>query len=141
MIYKAETYDVKGKKILKSPYKYYLADIGLKNAMCGYRPEDIQGYVENIVYLEMKARGYRDVWLGDRSGKEIDFICKKGNDTVYIQATTRLTSENVKREYGSLLGIRDNYPKYVVVFEKSPLDADMDGIKCILLEEFLRNGD
>ena len=141
LIYKAETYDVKGKKILKSPYKYYLADIGLKNAMCGYRPEDIQGYVENIVYLEMKARGYRAVWLGDRSGKEIDFICKKGNDTVYIQATTRLTSENVKREYGSLLGIRDNYPKYVVVFEKSPLDADMDGIKCILLEEFLRNGD
>ena len=138
LIYKAETYDVKGKGILTSTYKYYLADIGLKNAICGFRPEDIQGYVENILYLEMMARGY-GVWVGDHSGKEVDLVCRKGNDLVYIQATTRLSSEEVvEREFGNLRSISDNHPKYVVVLEGSPLDADMDGIRCVLLEEFLR---
>ncbi len=138
LVYKIETYDVKGKDILRSSYKYYLADIGLKNAICGFRSEDIQGYVENILYLEMTARGY-DVWIGDHSGKEVDLVCRKGDDVVYIQATTRLSSEGVvNREFGNLRGISDNHPKYVVVLEGSPLDADMDGIRCVLLEEFLR---
>ena len=138
LINKAETYDVKGKRILTSSYKYYLADIGLKNAVCGFRPEDIQGYVENILYLEMRARGY-DVWLGDYSGKEIDFVCKKGRDFKYIQGTVRLSGEDVvDREFGNLHKIPDNYPKYVITLEKSPLDAEVDGIKCILLEDFLK---
>ena len=138
LINKAETYDVKGKRILTSSYKYYLADIGLKNAVCGFRPEDIQGYVENILYLEMRARGY-DVWLGDYSGKEIDFVCKKGRDIKYIQGTVRLSGEDVvDREFGSLSKIPDNYPKYVITLERSPLDAEVDGIKCILLEDFLK---
>lgn len=138
LIYKAETYDVKGKSILTSSYKYYLADIGLKNAVCGFRPEDIQGYVENILYLEMRARGY-DVWRGDYSGKEVDFVCKKGSDLVYIQGTVRLSGEDVvDREFGNLLNIPDNHPKYVVTLERSPLDADTDGIRCVLLEDFLK---
>ncbi len=139
LIYKAETYDVKGRRILTSAYKYYLADIGLKNAVCGFRPEDIQGYIENILYLEMRARGY-NVWVGDFSGKEVDFVCRRGNETLYIQAATRLSDEKVvEREFGNLLSIPDNHPKYVVVMERSPLDTDMDGIKCVLLEEFLRH--
>ena len=138
LIYKAETYDVKGKNILTSSYKYYLADIGLKNAVCGFRPEDIQGYVENILYLEMRARGY-DVWMGDHSGKEVDFVCKKGSGLVYIQGTVRLSGEDVvDREFGNLLNIPDNHPKYVVTLERSPLDADVDGIRCVLLEDFLK---
>lgn len=137
LIYKAEAYDIKGRKILTSRYKYYLADIGLKNALCGFRPEDIQGYVENILYLEMRARGFR-VWMGEFSGKEVDFICKKGNKTIYLQATTRLSDENVvEREFGNLRNIPDNHPKYVVVLERSPLDADIDGIVCVTLEDFL----
>ncbi len=139
LIYKVETYDVKGKSILTSQYKYYLADIGLKNAMCGFRSEDIQGYVENILFLEMKARGY-DVWIGDHSGKEVDLVCRKGNDAIYIQATTRLSDEGVvEREFWNLRNIPDNHPKYVVVLENSPLDADIDGIRCVLLEDFLKN--
>lgn len=139
LIYKVETYDVKGKSILISQYKYYLADIGLKNAMCGFRSEDIQGYVENILFLEMKARGY-DVWIGDHSGKEVDLVCRKGNDATYIQATTRLSDEGVvEREFGNLRNIPDNHPKYVVVLENSPLDADIDGIRCVLLKDFLKN--
>ncbi len=139
LIYKVETYDVKGKSILTSQYKYYLADIGLKNAMCGFRSEDIQGYVENILFLEMKARGY-DVWIGDHSGKEVDLVCRKGNDATYIQATTRLSDEGVvEREFGNLRNIPDNHPKYVVVLENSPLDADIDGIRCVLLKDFLKN--
>ncbi|MCQ2071212.1 MAG: ATPase, partial [archaeon] len=85
-------------------------------------------------------RGY-DVWLGDDSGNEVDFVCKRGDETIYIQATTRLTDEKVvEREFGNMSGIRDNHPKYVVTFEKTPLDSDMDGIKCVLLEDFLKNG-
>ena len=138
LIYKAETYDIKGKSILTASYKYYLADIGLKNAVCGFRPEDIQGYVENILFLEMRARGY-DVWLGDCSGKEVDFVCRKGSDFVYIQGTTRLSEDKtVEREFGNLNDIPDNHPKYVVVLERSLLDADVDGIKCVTLEEFLK---
>ncbi len=132
LIYKAETYDVKGRNILTSSYKYYLADIGLKNAVCGFRPDDIQGYVENILYLEMRARGY-DVWIGDFSGKEVDFVCRKGRDMIYIQGTSRLTGEDVvKRVFGNMRGIPDNHPKYVVTYERSPLDSDMDGIRCVL---------
>ena len=139
LIYKAETYDVKGKKILTSSYKYYVADIGMKNAVCEFRPEDINGYIENILFLEMRARGY-GVWIGDYSGKEVDFVCKKGNETIYLQATTHLSGEDVvKREFGNLRNIPDGHPKYVVVMEKSPLDSDVDGIKCVSLEDFLGN--
>lgn len=138
LIYKAETYDIKGKDILTSSYKYYLADIGLKSAVCGFRPEDINGYVENILYLEMRARGY-DVWMGDCSGREVDFVCKKGSDYVYIQGTVRISGEDVvDREFGNLNKIPDNYPKYVVTLERSPLDSGIDGIECILLEDFLK---
>ncbi len=139
LIYKAKMYDVKGKKILTATYKYYLADIGLKNAAYGFRSEDIGGYVENILYLEMRARGY-DVWLGDYSGKEVDFVCMKGKDIIYVQATTRLSGEDVvRREFGNLRDIPDNHKKYVVVLEKSPLDSDLDGIICVTLEDFLKN--
>ncbi|MBR4504835.1 MAG: ATP-binding protein [Candidatus Methanomethylophilaceae archaeon] len=137
LIYKAEAYDVKGKRILTSAYKYYPADVGIKNVVCGFRPDDIQGYVENIIFLHMRSRGY-DVWIGDCLGKEIDFICRKGSDSVYIQATTRLADEKVvDREFGSLRKVRDSHPKFVVVLENSHLDADMDGIKCVKLTDFL----
>ena len=141
LIYKAETYDVKGKKILGSSYKYYLADIGLKNAVCGYRPEDINGYVENIVFLEMRARGY-EVWIGDYAGKEVDFVCKRGREFVYIQATTELSNEDVvRREFGNLMAIPDNHSKYVVAMRSSPLDSDLDGVRFLLLEDFLLKKD
>ena len=137
LVDKVETYDVKGKKLLSSKYKYYLADVGIRNALLGYRRSDIPGYIENILYLDLKSRGY-DIWVGNDGGKEIDFIAKKNDNIVYIQATTELKDEGVvKREFGNLKDIADNYPKYVVVLNKSLLDSDIDGIRCISLKDFL----
>ncbi len=137
LIYKCESYDLKGKTILKTGYKYYVADIGIKNALYGFRPGDIGGYLENIVYLELRSRGY-DVRIGDNAGREIDFIAEKNGKKAYIQVTTRLSDESVvEREYGSMIGIDDGYSKYVVVSERSPLNADVDGVQCVTLEEFL----
>jgi predicted AAA+ superfamily ATPase len=137
LVDKVETFDIKGKDILVSKYKYYLADIGIRNALLGFRPSDIPGYVENIIYLDLKSRGY-EIWIGNNNGKEVDFIAKKDGKFVYIQATTTLEGEGVVgREFGNLEGIVDNYPKYVVVLNKGPLDSDMDGIHCISLKDFL----
>ena len=131
-------YDIKGKGILVSKYKYYLADVGIRNALLGFRSSDIPGYIENIIYLDLKSRGY-DIWIGNNNGMEVDFIARRGGDTVYIQAAMALEDESaVKREFGNLEGIADNYPKYVVVLNKGPLDTDIDGIRCIALKDFLQ---
>ena len=131
-------YDIKGKGVLVSKYKYYLADVGIRNALLGFRSSDIPGYIENIIYLELKSRGY-DIWIGNNNGMEVDFIARRGGDTVYIQAAMALEDESaVKREFGNLEGIADNYPKYVVVLNKGPLDTDIDGIRCIALKDFLQ---
>ena len=137
LVDRVETFDIKGKDILTSKYKYYLADVGIRNALLGFRSSDIPGYIENIIYLDLKSRGY-GVWIGNNNGKEVDFIAKKDGKFIYIQATTTLEGEGVvDREFGNLEGITDNYPKYVVVLNKGPLDSDIDGIHCIGLKDFL----
>ena len=137
LVYRVETMDLKGKGILKSRYKYYLSDIGIKNALMGYRPDDIPGYMENIIFLELRSRGY-DVWIADNKGKEIDFVARDGEGLIYIQATTRLSDEKViTREFGNLRDVDDYRSKYVVVLEKGLLDGDMDGTRCVTLSEFL----
>ena len=137
LVDKVETYDIRGKGIFTSKYKYYLADIGIRSALLGFRLSDVPGYIENIVYLELKSRGY-EIWIGDNNGKEVDFIAKKNGRSIYIQATAALDSGSVvKREFGNLEGISDYYPKYVVVMNKGPLDSDIDGIHCIGLKDFL----
>ena len=141
LVDRVETFDIKGKDILTSKYKYYLADVGIRNALLGFRSSDIPGYIENIIYLDLKSRGY-GVWIGNNNGKEVDFIAKKDGKFIYIQATTTLEGEGVvDREFGNLKGITDNYPKYVVVLNKGPLDSDIDGIHCIGLKDFLLLGD
>ena len=137
LVDRVETFDIKGKDILTSKYKYYLADVGIRNALLGFRSSDIPGYIVNIIYLDLKSRGY-GVWIGNNNGKEVDFIAKKDGKFIYIQATTTLEGEGVvDREFGNLEGITDNYPKYVVVLNKGPLDSDIDGIHCIGLKDFL----
>lgn len=137
LILKANAYDIKGRKHLTSKYKYYLSDIGIKNARLGFRPDDISGYMENIIFLELKSRGY-DVWVGDSGGKEIDFVGEKNGSMIYVQAVSELTNEDVvKREFGNLKDVGDNYPKYVVTLNDGPLNEDMDGIRCCKLVDFL----
>lgn len=130
-------YDIKGRRTLVSKYKYYLADVGIRNALFGFGSSDIPGYIENIIYLDLKSRGY-DIRIGNNNGMEVDFVARKGGDIVYIQATMALEDESVvRREFGNLEWIADNYPKYVVVLNKGPLDSDMNGIRCIALKDFL----
>lgn len=137
LVDRVETYDIKGKAILGSKYKYYLADVGIRNALLGFRTSDIPGNIENIVYLELKSHGYR-VRVGSNGGREIDFVAERNGELIYIQAAMALEDEStISREFGNLRGIADNYPKYVVVLNRGPLDTDVDGIICMGLKDFL----
>jgi len=135
---RTEEEGLKGKEILTPKYKFYLSDIGIKNALLGYRSEDVQDHLENIVFLEMKSRGY-DVTIGNVNGKEVDFVCKKNGSRIYIQTVYRLSSEKtIEREFGNLKQINDGYPKYVVTMDPDWMSGDLDGIRYMHVREFLR---
>ncbi|MCL1984113.1 MAG: ATP-binding protein [Methanomassiliicoccaceae archaeon] len=141
LVTKVPTFDIKGKRHLASVYKYYLGDIGIKNAALGYRADDIDGYMENIIYLELRSRGY-NVWIGNNNGKEVDLVGEKNGRYVYVQTAVELSSEKVvRREFGNLEGIADNYPKFVVTLEDGLLNNDLDGIICCELKDFLLRSD
>lgn len=135
-VYRAPRYDVKGKRLLEFHEKYYLGDIGLRHALLGYREGDISGILENIVFLELKRRGYR-VYIGKLNELEIDFIAEKENDKCYIQTAYMLSSpETVERETAVLKRIDDNYPKYVLSLDTA-IGDDFNGIRRINLVDFL----
>ena len=115
ILHKCSRYDLQGKDILKTQEKFYLADVSLRYSALGYAVDSIASSLENIVYLELKRRGY-DVYIGKIKDKEIDFVATKQNEKIYVQVTQEIKSEKTqKREYEQLLEIRDNYPKYVVM--------------------------
>ncbi len=135
-VYRAPRYDVKGKRLLEFHEKYYLGDIGLRHALLGYREGDISGILENIVFLELKRRGYR-VYIGKLNELEIDFIAEKENEKCYIQTAYMLSSpETVERETAVLKRIDDNYPKYVLSLDTA-IGDDFNGIRRINLVDFL----
>ena len=135
-LHKVPRYDIKGKRLLELYEKYYLGDIALRHALLGYREGDISGVLENIVYLELKRRGY-NVFVGKFENKEIDFIAEKENRKVYIQVSYLLSSpETVAREFSVLQMIKDNYPKYVISLD-TVFGSDIDGIKRLNLIDFL----
>lgn len=124
ILHKCSRYDLQGKNILKTQEKFYLADVSLRYSALGYAVDSIASSLENIVYLELKRRGY-DVYIGKIKDKEIDFVATKQNEKIYVQVTQEIKSEKTqKREYEQLLEIRDNYPKYVVMAD------DFAGGKC-----------
>jgi hypothetical protein len=139
---KVKRYDVKGKKLLESDYKYYLTDLGLKHSLLGYRPGDISDHIENIVHNEMTARGYK-VHIGKVGMKEVDFIGIRMGEKIYVQVTYQLSSDETKeREFSNLKNIRDNFPKYVVGMD--PMWRSGDHIDSIIyrdLAEFLTADD
>lgn len=115
ILHKCSRYDLQGKDILKTQEKFYLADVSLRYSVLGYTVDSVAASLENIVYLELKRRGY-DVYIGKIKDKEIDFVATKQNEKIYVQVTQEIKSEKTqKREYEQLLEIRDNYPKYVVM--------------------------
>lgn len=123
-----------GKGILKTQEKYYLADMSLKYALLGYNRGMLDGAEENIVFLELKRRGY-NVFIGKNGAKEIDFVAEKRGERIYVQVCVQLP-ENSDREIGKLMEIGDNYPKYVVTLNDLDTGAQ-DGIKVIHLYDFL----
>lgn len=136
IIYRVPRYDLKGKEVLQTLEKYFIGDQGLKHAVMGYRERDLSGILENIVFLELKRKGYQ-VYVGQLADKEIDFVAEKKNQRVYVQVAQRLAEERtIEREFGALLGIRDHYPKYVVTMEDFGQD-NIEGVKHKKLAEFL----
>jgi len=114
VIEKVQRYDIYGKKILEIQEKYFVGDIGLRNGILGYKDKDISGILENIVYLELKKRGYK-LFIGKLEDREIDFIATRDNTKIYIQVAYLLASKStINREFSVLEAVPDNYPKIVL---------------------------
>ncbi len=136
VIYTAKRYDIKGKKLLDRMEKYFLADLGLRYSMLGYKPDDIAQLLENVVFLELKRR-YDNVYIGKLDNLEVDFIAEKQWDKVYIQVCYLLASESVvKREYQPFDKIKDNYKKIVLSLDRMPLE-NRNGVEWGNIIEFL----
>ncbi len=135
LFYQVKREDLQGKQILSSNEKYYIADHGIREAVFGGNMRDINLILENIVYLELLRRGY-NVTVGKSGDKEIDFVCDKQGEKLYVQVCYLLAhDETVRREFGAYDGIRDNYPKYVVSLDE--LDMSRNGIKHRNIRDFL----
>lgn len=136
IIHRCSRYDVQGKEILKTQEKFYLADPAFRYSVLGYTPDSVAAMLENIVYLELRRRGY-DVYVGKLDNMEIDFIATRQDKKLYIQVTQQIGSaETERREYGRLLDIRDNYPKYVLRTDAFA-DGNYEGIKTMHIADFL----
>jgi uncharacterized protein len=110
--------EIQGKKIFEISEKFYFEDIGLRNSVIGFRPNDIAKLLENLVYNHLKMAGYK-VTVGVDGVNEIDFIAKKSGETIYVQVCYVLQDQKtIEREFGNLLRIKDQYPKYVVSMDK-----------------------
>lgn len=138
--YETKRFDVKGKEFLRTLGKYYIADIGLRNYLLGFRNRDRGHALENVVYFELLRRGY-DVAIGKVGSAEVDFIGVKPDDKLYVQVTESMVNEEVRRrELEPLQKISDNYQKVVLSMEPG-LDSSYDGIQSVNLMEWLVNGE
>lgn len=136
ILHRCSRYDIKGKEILKTQEKFYLADPAFRFSVLGYNDNAVASMLENIVYLELKRRGY-DVYVGKLDKSEIDFVAIKQNEKLYIQIAQKIDSEETKnREYGNLLSIADNYPKYVLRTDVFA-GGNHEGIKTMHVADFL----
>lgn len=136
VFYEIRRFDIKGKEYLRTLGKYYISDLGLKNYLLGYRGVDTGHAIENLVYFELKRRGY-DVAVGKTGNREIDFIATKTREKKYIQVTERMEEESTKeRELSPLRSIRDNHEK-IVIQRYGPSGETEDGIKIINLCDYL----
>jgi predicted AAA+ superfamily ATPase len=136
ILYRVPRYDIKGKEILKTQEKFYASDVSLVYATMGYRDRMISGILENIVFLELKRRGFQ-VYIGKLDNKEIDFIAEKHGEKIYIQVAYKLESkQTVEREFSPLLAVEDHYPKYVVTMDDFWKDS-IEGVRHVYIADFL----
>ena len=134
VIYRCRRYDLQGKSVLKTQEKFYLADSSLKYCIMGFNPKSIAAMLENIVYFELRRKGY-DVYIGKNETKEIDFVAVRRDERIYVQVCRRLPEES-DREIANLLEIKDHYPKYVVTLDELAA-GNINGIKIVHLADFL----
>ena len=135
LFYQVKREDLQVKQILASNEKYYIADHGIREAVFGGNMKEINLTLENIVYLELLRRGYK-ITVGRTGDKEIDFVCHKQNEKLYVQVTYLLASDDtIQREFGAYDNIWDNFPKYVVSLDE--FDMSRNGIKHRNIRDFL----
>lgn len=141
IVNEVKRFDIHGKKLLENNSKSYFGDVGLRNyCIGGERENDIEKIIENIVYLQLLYDGY-DIKVGCLQTGEIDFVCTKKNNRVYIQVSYIISNDETrKREFGQLEKIMDQYPKYVISATPLVKESDYRGIKHIGLRHFLMNG-
>lgn len=138
LIFELERYDLKGRKVFSRNNKFYGIDSGLRTSLTSGGNKDYGHILENLVFLEMLRRGYK-IYTGEIDGYEIDFICEKNEEIIYIQVSLSLMDENTReREFRPLQIIEDNYPK--IILSLDTLDFSKSGIKNINAEKFL-NGE
>ena len=136
ILHRCSRYDVRGKELLKTQEKFYLADSSFKYSVLGYNDRSVAAMLENVVCLELLRRGY-EVCIGKTPNGEIDFIATRQNDKLYIQITKEIKSEKTeKREYDRLLEIGDNYPKYLLTTDDFA-GGNYQGIKTMHVADFL----
>lgn len=137
LIYRVSRDDLIGKKVLNVNEKYYIADHGMREAILGSNQRDINQIFENIIYLELLRKGY-NVRVGKVDNLEVDFVCTKGNEKIYVQVAYLLASpETIEREFTSLEKIDDNYPKYVISMDE--FDMSRNGVIHTNIIDFLMN--
>src|SRR5690606_22287568 len=135
ILYRVPRFDIKGKEILKTLEKFYVSDISIIYATMGNRDRMIAGILENIVFLELKRRGYQ-VYVGKLDQTEIDFVAEKQGQKIYVQVAYKLENEQtINREFGNLLSINDQFPKYVVTMDEFWKDS-IEGIKHLYITDF-----
>lgn len=136
LVHRCRRYDLKGKRHLELYDKYYMTDIGIRHGLIGYRDRDISGLLENVVYLELRARGYT-VSVGKFRDYKVDFVAEKQSDRLYVQVCYLLTTQDtIDREYGVLEQIPDNHPKLVLSLDPvKPLERS--GIRWRNIVDFL----
>ncbi len=152
LVEKAQRYDVKGKKYINTPYKYYFVDLGLRNARLNFRQLEKTHMMENVIYNELRIRGFNvdvgivPVIIHDEEGRqkrvsyEIDFVCNKGNQRYYIQSAYRLDSEEkIKQEETSLRNVDDSFKKIIIVGNPILVERDNSGITTMSIYDFLLN--
>ncbi len=136
LLHRCSRYDVKGKELLKTQEKFYLADTALRYSVLGFNSDTVAASLENVVYLELCRRGYT-VNIGKTPKGEIDFIAEKQNEKLYVQVTQELKTEKTqKREYERLLELHDNYPKYVLTTDGFA-GGNYEGIHTMHVADFL----
>lgn len=145
-------YDIKGRKYIDTPSKYYFEDLGLRNARLNFRQSEKTHLMENLIYNELRLRGFAvDVGQvtintknsdgkSERKHLEVDFVCNKGYERIYIQsAFALLTEEKQEQEFNSLRRIKDNFQKIVIMGGLQPTYKNNDGILILNIYDFLMN--